>query len=127
MDPISAVLQNFDFTVIKLAGAAVITLVITYVSIQKVAGLVRDEGKEDVVINGYAEELNKGSYEGQREDEKYEYFIMDNVAEYKLFSDEDWERLSHLKEKYGQLTAEEFNRFNERCYKEEADYFDEDD
>ncbi len=91
------------------------------------AWLVDDEGKKDIVINGYGEGSSKLSYEDQNDDEKYEYFIMDKVAENKHFSEEDWAILGHLKEKYGTLTEEEYERFSERVYNASNDYFDEDD
>ncbi len=135
MDPITAALQGFDLTNILAAGAAVIVFVLTCVGIKKVAGLVGDEGKEDVVINGCDAELNKGLYEGKRDDERYDYYTMSRFANADDLTENDLERRAVYVEKYGSasdFSEEDQERYSERFAEEMRNtygdnYFDEDD
>lgn len=148
MDPISAAIKAFDLGYIMMAGAAVVTLVIVFVGIEKVKGLLGLEAggalEKDFDtalpaserVDEYLTEPNEpesltidygddddfydsNNGDASADDEKYEYYIMSEVAEQDTFSENDWERYRELKEQYeGSFSDEDRERYADRLIEE---------
>lgn len=108
MDPISEAISAISVTNIMLAGALGIAFALILVNVRAVQELLNFGSTGDVA----------------EEDERYDYFLMSEVAESKTFTDEDWDKYKAYESKYGEFSDADYDRFYARYADDCEDYYD---